>query len=216
MNWIIDDSIKSRDAFYNSKEQSYYYKVYIDEIYKKINDIVDNIEYCYAVLLLIKCFTNESKLYLTYSSKVYEGIKEYGLDKCVPLVDDKHKRVFIAMWFDDGMQGARCKIEKAVKDCGYNPVLIDVKEHNNQIVPEIFKEINDSNFVIADLTGSRGGVYYEASYAMAKEKPVILSCKDGQDTHFDVAQINTIFWKNEEDLYNRLRNRIKATVGENR
>ena len=90
-----------------------------------------------------------------------------------------------------------------------------MKEHNNQIVPEIFKEIDDSEFVIADLTGHRGGVYYEAGYAMAKEKTVILSCRDGENTHFDVAQINTIYWQNEDDLFERLIRRIKATVGEN-
>ena len=35
----------------------------------------------------------------------------------------------------------------------------------------------ESAFVIADLTGGRGGVYYEAGYAMAKGKQIILSCK---------------------------------------
>ena len=41
------------------------------------------------------------------------------------------------------------------------------EEHNNQIVPEIFYEIRQSNYIIADLTGHRNGVYYEAGYAEA-------------------------------------------------
>jgi len=124
---------------------------------------------------------------------------------------------FIAMWFDSSMEDARKKIIQVVEECGYLPRIIDLKEHNNQIVPEIFFEIKRSRFVLADLTGQRNGVYYEAGYAEALNKPVILSCKesDFENRHFDVAQKNTIQWKDLEDLYKRLKDRIKATVGEN-
>lgn len=119
------------------------------------------------------------------------------------------------MNFAEKMINARESIVKAVKDSGYMPVLIDVKEHNNQIVPEIYKEIEESRFVIADLTGQRGGVYYEAGYAKANNKPLILCCKKTQEEvpHFDVAQINTIFWSDEKNLYDRLIKRIEATIG---
>lgn len=86
------------------------------------------------------------------------------------------KQCFVAMWFDPCMQQARGMIIKAIQDCGYSPMIIDIKEHNNQIVPEIFYEIKQSRFVIADLTGHRNGVYYEAGYAEALGKPVILMC----------------------------------------
>jgi len=89
------------------------------------------------------------------------------------------------------------------------------KEYNNQIVPEIFYEIKNSSFIIADLTGHRTGVYYEAGYAEALGIEVILTCRvnDFNNRHFDVAQKNTIVWEDETDLYNRLMKRIKATVG---
>jgi hypothetical protein len=124
------------------------------------------------------------------------------------------RQCFVAMWFDPSMQEARKIIVKAIQDSGYSPMIIDIKEHNNQIVPEIFYEIKQSRFVIADLTGQRNGVYYEAGYAEALGKPVILMCKDTSDSkpHFDVAQKNTIFWKDENDAYERLVKRIRATV----
>ncbi len=58
-------------------------------------------------------------------------------------------------------------------------------------------------------------VYYEAGYAAAKGKPIILSCRKNEqkEVHFDVAQINTIFWEDEIDLQERLEKRICATVG---
>lgn len=127
-------------------------------------------------------------------------------------------QAFIAMWFDDTMKRAREKIFEAIRACGYIPSIIDLKEHNNQIIPEIFNEIQQCSFMIADLTGQRSGVYYEAGYGQAIGKEVILCCRkdDFNNRHFDVAQKNTIVWENEYDLCNRLISRIKATIGENK
>ena len=124
-------------------------------------------------------------------------------------------QAFIAMWFDPQMKDARDCIIRAITDSGYVSVIIDEKEHNNQIVPEIFYEIQRSTFVIADLTEHRNGVYYEAGYAQALGKEVIITCRSDsfKERHFDVAQKNMICWDDENDLYRRLMNRIEATVG---
>ncbi|MEG2038379.1 MAG: hypothetical protein RRZ73_01495 [Oscillospiraceae bacterium] len=127
------------------------------------------------------------------------------------------KQGFIAMSFDPSLAEARESIIKAIESCGYDTSIIDIKEHNNQIVPEIFHEIKRSQFVVADLTGHKNGVYYEAGYAEALGKEVILTCQKASKAetrpHFDVAQKNTIFWEDEADLLTRLVNRIDATVG---
>lgn len=122
---------------------------------------------------------------------------------------------FVAMWFDDEVKLAGEQILEAIRNNGYTPVRIDMKEHNNQIVPEIFYEIRRSQFVVADLTGHRNGVYYEAGYAQALNKQVIFTCRaaDFEEKHFDVAQQNIIRWENEEELFERLKRRIEATVG---
>lgn len=122
------------------------------------------------------------------------------------------KKVFIAMWYDDSMKKAKGQIMSAIKSCGYEPVIMNSKEYNGQIVPEMFKEIEESKFVVADLTGNRGGVYYEAGYAVAKNKELILCCRHGEEIHFDVAQINIIFWENEQELRAKLIRRIEATI----
>ena len=122
---------------------------------------------------------------------------------------------FIAMWFDPQMEPARRSIMEAIKSCGYIPIAIDMKEHNNQIVPEILFEISRSEFVVADLTGHRGGVYYEAGYAEGLGKQVITCCNanDFEKMHFDLRQKSTIIWADEADLSKRLKDRIEATVG---
>jgi len=131
------------------------------------------------------------------------------------LENNELPQAFIAMWFSTDMDAARTCIGKAIKESGYLPIIIDEKEHNNQIVPEILFEIKRSKFMIADLTGHRNGVYYEAGYAQALGKEVILTCRSDEFSkrHFDIAQQNTICWKDIDDLYNRLLKRIEATVG---
>ena len=96
--------------------------------------------------------------------------------------------------------------------------VIDEKEHNNQIVPEIFYEIERSKFMVVDVTYPNYGAYYEAGYAQALGKQVIICCRENEfrnaDTrpHFDISQKSMIVWKDETELIERLKRRIEATV----
>jgi len=191
----------------------------------------------YYMLFMVDDSHSEKNLWQQIDA-VIEILDEYGLVKHVRALGDNENsytftahgwnhvsdlqtqnqeiaQAFIAMWFDSEMAQAREIINKAIVDSGYMPIIIDAKEHNNQIVPEIFYEIQKSRFIVADLTGHRNGVYYEAGYAQALGKEVILTCKESAfgERHFDVAQKNTIQWVDEKDLYNRLLKRIEATVG---
>jgi hypothetical protein len=53
-------------------------------------------------------------------------------------------------------------LQKGISDAGFEPLRINMKEHVNKICDEIIAEIRRSRFVVADYTGQRGGVYYEA------------------------------------------------------
>lgn len=124
------------------------------------------------------------------------------------------KKAFVAMWFDDSMTEERDAIKNAIRETGFLPIIIDEKEHNNQIVPEILYEIDTCKFMIADLTGGRQGVYYEAGYGLGKDKEVILTLKNdsGDVPHFDVSQTNQIRYNSSEELKTRLIKRIEATI----
>jgi hypothetical protein len=126
-------------------------------------------------------------------------------------------QAFVAMWFDCKMKGFKEVILKAIEDLGYQAVIISDKEHNNQIIPEIFYEIKRSQFVVADITGQRNGVYYEAGYAEALGKEVIITCQkeDQENIHFDIAQKKMILYTDENDLMEQLKRRIEVTVGKN-
>jgi hypothetical protein len=149
------------------------------------------------------------------------------------------KRCFVAMWFSKEMDKIYSEfIYKAIKETGYKPIIIKDKQYNNDINDEIISEIRKSKFVVADFTGNRGGVYYEAGFAYGLGLNVIYTCseewfnktkdvqkkvtidgieKDGilkeeRFIHFDINHNNFICWKNGEDLYNKLKKRIEATI----
>ena len=124
-------------------------------------------------------------------------------------------QVFVAMWFDESLDNIYQKgFSRAISDCGFHPIRIDLIHHNDKIDDRIIVEIKRSKFLIADFTGNRGGVYFEAGLAIGLEIPVIWSCKEDeiQKVHFDTRQFNHIVWKDKEDLYSKLCDRIRATI----
>ena len=138
-------------------------------------------------------------------------------------VNPSSDRVFIAMWFDDSMVDAREDgIKPAILNTGYTPRLINEKPDVDKIDDEIIGEIRRSRFLVADFThgdrGARGGVYYEAGFALGIGLTVIRSCRkdviDRNELHFDVRQHYHIVWETPDELRIGLEARILALVGE--
>ena len=123
---------------------------------------------------------------------------------------------FVAMWFDSFLIPAYEQgFERGIMRAGYDPVVMNRVEHVNRIDDEIIARVKTSLFVVADFTGHRGGVYFEAGFALGLGLPVIWTCRkdDMENLHFDIRQYNTIDWDDYGDLASRLQYRIEATVG---
>jgi hypothetical protein len=108
---------------------------------------------------------------------------------------------FIAMWFHEEMEAARWHgFEPGVRNAGYKPHRVDDAQHIDKIDDRIIAEIRRSRFVVADLTGHRGGVYYEAGFALGLGKPVFYTCREdhSKEIHFDIRQFNCIIWRARE------------------
>lgn len=124
-----------------------------------------------------------------------------------------NKNVFVAMKFGEETQALREKIKEGLE--GYNVRIMDEIEHNHQIVPEMLYEIRNSKFVIAELSHHNNGAYYEAGYALGIGKEVIHICKKSElinGLHFDVAQVNTIVYDSIDEIPEKLKKRIQATI----
>ena len=128
------------------------------------------------------------------------------------------KQCFVAMWFSEEMEGIYNNvISAAIIDAGYFPHRVDQREHNDKIDDEIISQIRKSRFVLADFTGHRGGVYFEAGFAKGLGLEVFWSCRedDIEDLHFDIRQYNCITWQqdNLEKFKSKITNRVEAVLG---
>ena len=80
------------------------------------------------------------------------------------------------MWFDRETddaweEGLRPAIED---DAGFKAYRVDKDQENeNRIDAAIETEIQDSRFLVADVTGGRQGVYFEAGFALGLGRQVI-------------------------------------------
>jgi nucleoside 2-deoxyribosyltransferase len=106
-------------------------------------------------------------------------------------------RCFVAMWFNDKVQLAWQEgIEPAIRRAGYEPFRIDRHEHVNRIDDEILAQIRTSRFLVADFTSEpekpRGGVYFEAGFALGLDKPVIWTAQAAMQKTFTSILVNTI------------------------
>ncbi|MYB77491.1 MAG: hypothetical protein F4X83_10435 [Chloroflexi bacterium] len=136
-------------------------------------------------------------------------------------VNAGRSQAFVAMWFNDETDDAFDNgIQPAIEQAGYTPMRIDRKEDVNKIDDEIFAEIRNSRFLVADFTqgesGARGGVYWEDGFASGLGLEVIRTCrKDCMDkVAFDIRQYYHIGWETPEELRDALKQRILARVGE--
>ena len=130
------------------------------------------------------------------------------------------RQAFVALWFDDNTTAAwEHGLMPGIKDAGFEPFRIDLRDDVNKIDDEIIREIRRSRFLVADLThgkqGARGSVYYEAGFAHALEIPVIFTCREDlkDNIPFDTRQYYHIFWKSPEELRGELTKRIGARIG---
>jgi nucleoside 2-deoxyribosyltransferase len=125
-------------------------------------------------------------------------------------------RCFVAMAFRDSLKPAYTEgIQKAVEDdCGFRAVRMLELEHNDKICDRIIVEVRRAQFVVADFTFQRAGVYFEAGFAAALERPVIWTCKacHFNRLHFDTRQYNHIKWEQPDDLRAQLATRIRGTI----
>ncbi len=146
------------------------------------------------------------------------------------------KQAFVAMWFADEMAEVYDKgIKPAIEDAGFDTRQMAFIQHNDDICDVIVAEIRKSRFIVADFSAgkcakcgeecehskdckdkvrARGGVYFEAGFAMGLGIPVIWTVRKEQleQIHFDIRQYNFVAYGDAEDLRVQLKNRIGATI----
>lgn len=122
---------------------------------------------------------------------------------------------FVAMSFDPSLNEAYdLGIVPAVESCGFEVIRLDRVEHNDDITDKILAGIRTAEFMVADFTLQRAGVYFEAGFASGLGRTVIWTCRedDFENLNFDTRQRNHVHWSNPTELRDKLVDRIRATV----
>jgi len=73
-------------------------------------------------------------------------------------------------------------------------------------------EIRRSRFVVADYTGQRNGVYFEAGFGLGLGL-VVIPTDEVDNLHFDIKHLNTLPWNTPAELANDLTQRIRSVIG---
>jgi len=123
----------------------------------------------------------------------------------------EHSRVH-----EDAWKGA---IKPAIEAAGWRPYRVDVPVLEHKICDAITQEIRNSRFMVADVTGERPCVYYEAGYAMGAGIKVIWTAEEGTELHFDSNHYQHIIWRPDAldkfrtELERHIRERIRGGHG---
>jgi hypothetical protein len=123
---------------------------------------------------------------------------------------------FVAMWFDDSMKDAWTNgfyPEYAPRDFGQCASIM--RTTSAGIADEVMAQIRRSRFLVADYTGQRNSVYFEAGFALGLELTVIPTCRadDVPNLYFDVRHLHTLAWNTPAELADGLNRRIRAVIG---
>ncbi len=127
----------------------------------------------------------------------------------------KTNKVFMAMKYDDSVLiGAYKFFQDAVKNTGFKLNILDEVLKAGLIDDQLRVNIRQAKFILADLTYSNAGEYWEAGYAEGLGKQVIYLCEkshwEANKTHFDINHHTTVVWSLstiEEDI-----RKLKATI----
>ena len=124
-------------------------------------------------------------------------------------------RCFVACWLaDEFYPEFRNAADEAIRACSYVPFWIGETPTNEGISDRVLAEIQRAEFVIADFTGHRQSVYFEAGFARGLGRPVIWCCQqdDVPGLHFDTRHLGHVAWKDAHDLRVKLEDSIRANI----
>lgn len=145
-----------------------------------------------------------------------EAYKHY---KLIPIDADRYEGnfIFVMTEFRGALLERFEKLLVPLCDTDFGlPAIISRDDHLPfQIDDKIISHIHSCKFGIADISSRNLNVMYELGFAHAINKDVIIICDESKkkaDDIFDIRNINTIYFKTENDLKDQLKKMINAVI----
>ena len=127
-------------------------------------------------------------------------------------------RAFVIMQFSTPYNELYLEVVRPVcEEFGTEAVRADETYGPGLIIADVVRQIDEANFIIADITPENPNVYYEVGYAHARGKPTILIADRAiEKLPFDLSPFRTLFYENSIDgkrkVEDGLRRHIKAIL----
>ena len=115
---------------------------------------------------------------------------------------------FSASWSDE----VHLQVRRACREAGVHPVRGDDLFTPGNFVEDIWQQINDADFIIADITGHNANVFYELGIAHAIAKPVLILTQSVEDLPADLATLRVLSYE-APDVANDWPRRIRESLG---
>ena len=128
-------------------------------------------------------------------------------------------QVFIGMPFDESMKDIQKVIEDGCASNNLQAKIVNNGVSSNTIIDEIKSLIEESEFLIIDLTMENPNVYYKLGYADGignEGKDILLLAKDGTNLKFDIQHRKVHLYKDAHDLQEKLKKILPKFIEEGR
>jgi hypothetical protein len=168
-----------------------------------------------GVDLLLRILIEENSLRLNGGSCAVTA-KGLLAAEALQTAGSNYAQGFVAMSFDESLRDAWINgFDPGIRAAGFRPLRLDDKDYVGGITDEIMSEIRRSRFVVADYTGQRHNVYFEAGFALGLGLTIIPTCRadENEELRFDIRHLNTLVWNTPADLADKLEKRIRAVTG---
>jgi len=149
--------------------------------------------------------------------KIHRGI--YAIKKG----KENMKRCFVVSPIGDPESDIRKNADKLFKyiikpvceECDFEAIRVDQLNDANSITQTIIDELENSDLVIADVTGNNPNVFYEMGFRARTKKPIIHLKSKGENLPFDIATIRALEYDltdldNVEEVKSRLLKTVKT------
>jgi hypothetical protein len=176
------------------------YKMRVELIGSNIILYVNNIEVCKAT-----CFINNCQPALSFQGNTPITIEDFK-------ITSKKLTAFVIMQFTSEFDTLYKEVIKpTIESYDIECIRGDDVFTNGLILNDIENYIQESFFIVADITPNNPNVFYEVGYAHAIRKPLILLCdSDKRDNlPFDISGFRTIMYSDSIGGKTKIEQRLK-------
>lgn len=164
-------------------------------------------------------FISDTRYEFDCTNELIKEVKESKTNYRITSILEKSfaslsNQIFVIMNFHDKyLASAYSRVIKPVAKQFYlQTVMINEIEDSRKIDAQILEHLAQSKYVLCDLTGERPNCYYEAGFAHALGKELILTIRKGSTIHFDLRGYRFIIWDTEQDFSEQLNKRLAEIV----